>query len=199
MVRNFDLTDVAHPRINGDRLPGFSVAPPSKRHPAGHQYSDFAQQCFPPGKLRHSGLPRPYSTGDLRHIGAVTIAPDAWPQRCPQPPDPAKVKDARLLGQVSSPLANSPDFGPRCSSAPDDSAAPVVRTGMWRRVSANFNIIGGMRDNIRNPRTYSPAYYAYHVNQRPVPWMFRGHRFHMMGAERTGDLHKEERFEERAI
>ena len=24
--------------------------------------------------------------------GAVTIAPDAWPQRCPQPPDPAKVK-----------------------------------------------------------------------------------------------------------
>jgi hypothetical protein len=59
--------------------------------------------------------------------------------------------------------------------------------------------VGDFREKHRNTRQFSPAYYAYHVNQRPVPWMFRGHRFHLTGTERTGDIEKEERFESRAI
>jgi hypothetical protein len=58
-------------------------------------------------------------------------------------------------------------------------------------------LISGEHD--RNPRTYSAAYYAYHVNQRPVPWYLRGHRFRLTGSERTGDIENEQRFTERTI
>jgi hypothetical protein len=51
----------------------------------------------------------------------------------------------------------------------------------------------------RNTREFSPAYYAYHVNQRPMPWFLRGHRFRLTGAERTGDIEAEDRFEKREV
>jgi len=140
------------------------------------------------------GLMRPYSTGSLRQIGAVTINPDEWPRRCPVPPQlPSGVK---AKGEPRS--AVTPEEARRLRSGADDSKGKS-HWAMLRAAQRGQEafLIAGEHD--RNPRAFSPAYYAYHVNQRPVPWYLRGHRFRLTGSERTGDIEKEERFESRVI
>lgn len=186
-----DLTEVSVP----DKTAGFSIPPPSRRTPVGHLYLDFAQQLAVPRQLSHSGLMRPYSTGSLTTIGAVTINPDEWPKRCPEPP---YLPELKSRGEPRS--AMSPDeFAKRATfmEGHETSAAKrwqVLRDG--RRANEGFSISAG-KD--RNTRTFSAPYYAYHENQRPVPWYLRGHRFRLTGIERTGNIEDEMRFEQRAI
>jgi hypothetical protein len=189
-----DLTEVSVP----DKTAGFSIPPPSRRTPVGHLYLDFSQQLSVPRQFSSAGLMRPYSTGSLKIVGAVTINPDEWPRRCPEPP---QLQLPKLQSRGSPRIALSPE-----EKAKQDQIERLTqkkeRATRWdvlreaRRANEGFSMATG-RD--RNPRTFSAPYYSYHVNQRPVPWYLRGHRFRLTGTERTGDIEDEERFEKRAI
>jgi len=109
----------------------------------------------------------------------------------------------KMLGMQKCALAPM-QTSPRISQSAAELRATSmpVRTGeqRWGKLRSHMHSLGGMRtEKQKNSRIYSPQYYAYHVNQRPEPWMFKGHRLHAFSTERTGDIEAEMRFCDRPI